>query len=480
MHIIKPLINFELHNPSSELIAGECSILNNTESDSNLTEIADNGTGNYTVSDDERFEKLEAINTENVTIADEELNLTLNDYNTTNHADNIPPAVYFHNIPAITNQSILNISWSAHDENLSRAELYVNENLTQRKSVNGSYHTYVLLSEGLNRIELTVYDVAGNTNHTTLNVTLDTQPPEIEPLAVIYPVGVISARPGDEVIVRVFAGDSGVGLNTLTIKSAENIPGTEMLENSDYFRLVRDTGNASHFAVIDVPSDIQADFSCTVSAIDKAGNSANVTFNISVSQSLLAFNLEFMPGVNLISLPIIPENPDVEKIFSDTDFIESIWAYDANTSTWSVYTPGEAPDTLTELKTGYGYRVLTNKSTFTKVRLPNSSSEVPLPIKVSYNGSYLKPAQLPPVYRLYRGWNLIGFHSEVKMVADEYLAGLTYPEKIWSSLLTYENYADFENNRFVNGRVSSVGQNDYLEPGRGYWIYVEQDGLVTP
>jgi len=71
---------------------------------------------------------------------------------------------------------------------------------------------------------------------------------------------------------------------------------------------------------------------------------------------------------------------------------------------------------------------------------------------------------VPPIYKVCKGWDLTGFHSEVEMVASEYLSSLTYPERIWTSLISYENYADFKNNRFADGISNKLQPDDYMKP----------------
>ncbi|NIO23248.1 MAG: hypothetical protein GTN38_04450, partial [Candidatus Aenigmarchaeota archaeon] len=75
----------------------------------------------------------------------------------------------------------------------------------------------------------------------------------------------------------------------------------------------------------------------------------------------------------------------------------SVWAY--KDGDWSVWTPGEEPDTLLSIEPGRGYFVLSN----------NGTTEEPVWLKIG--GSLLSPITIPPSHNLVKGWNLIGYYG---------------------------------------------------------------------
>jgi len=406
--------------------------------------------------------------------------------------DTISPVIDFIDKTEYTNQTVYNITWFVQDSNLDKAELYLNNELIQKKTSSGSYYTKRALNESTNTLKLIAVDLAGNTNSTQMNITLDTTPPTIEVMSVVYPTGVVSARPGDEAVIRVNATDTGVGIDVVYLippggggpegnETEEPMP---MLESEEFYKLMWDIEDATHFAPMEIPTDVAiltGNYTFNITAYDRAGNSVTTSVNVSITQTLSAFNLKFMPGWNLISLPLIPDNGNVSVMFGNVSEIESIWSYDANTSSWSVYSPGPAPDNLTDVETGKGYWVLTNSSAFQTITIPDAPlPPVAVPVKVNYTGVYLQPGQVPPSYDVYPGWNLIGFHSEVNMSVSEYLSGLTYPERIWTSVIGYDNYVDFKNNKVADGVFDRLQPSDYMKLGNGYWLYVKQAGEITP
>jgi len=417
-------------------------------------------------------------------------NTTLNIYK-----DTVAPQIGFTFASNYTNSSTFNITWFVTDTYLKMAKLYLNGEMVQKVTSSGFQSKQRSLNEGTNTITIVAEDYAGNTNTTSINVTLDTTPPTVTVMSVVYPTGVTSARPGDEAVIRVNASDSGVGLLNVILSppgggGGQDINSSEpeefpMLESESFYRLMWDVGDATHFAPMIIPTDVAivtGNYTFNITAYDKAMNSVTTSVNVSIASTLSAFNLEFMPGWNLISLPLIPDNSSVEAMFGNVDGIESVWSYDANSSSWYVYNPDpSAPDNLDTVETGKGYWVLTNSSSFTTIQVPNAPlPPVAVPIKVNYTGVYLQAGQVPPTYDVYQGWNLIGFHSEVNMTASEYLSGLTYPTRTWTSLIGYDNYVDFKNNKVADGIFDRLRPADYMKPGSGYWLYVKQSGEITP
>jgi hypothetical protein len=177
-----------------------------------------------------------------------------------------------------------------------------------------------------------------------------------------------------------------------------------------------------------------------------------VESSITIDFEADTFDISLNTGWNLISLPLIPENDNIENVLAGLDVdianVEVVWAYDAATENWLVYTPGPAPDTLTTMEDGRGYwiRMLT-------------------PATLTVEGSVMPElGATPPTYDVAAGWNLIGFKSTVPRTADEYLEGVT-----WVSLWGYDAPDYF-----------SVSGTENMVPGFGYWLYASEAGTIVP
>jgi hypothetical protein len=230
-------------------------------------------------------------------------------------------------------------------------------------------------------------------------------------------------------------------------------------------------------------------------ASDGAGNTAKGEISFKVTATLERFNIYLMPNWNLISLPLMPSEPGknsfniaTEIITTDElkEAIEAIWYYDASAKEWKVYTPDpEAPDTLLEMSTGKGYWVVTKEEAFEYWEPPVPGvPPIPVPKKLTIIGTVLRPGEVPPTYELAAGWNLIGFHSEYPGTVENALASIMEPQ-IWGALYAYDNYVKFEPEEdppfeAVLGKFTFLGTTDTMEPGKGYWLWMKEEGILVP
>ena len=159
-----------------------------------------------------------------------------------------------------------------------------------------------------------------------------------------------------------------------------------------------------------------------------------------------SFDIELRVGWNLISLPLIPTDSDIDAVLYGVEGIEIVWAYDATVG-WSRYIPGAAPDTLETMEDGKGYWVLMNA-----------------PATLTVEGFVMPPPPVvPPTYAVVAGWNLIGFRSLETMDAQDYLEGVN-----WTVLW-----------RFDEEGFTQVLPTHDLTPGLGYWLYALEPGTIA-
>ncbi|MEM2963762.1 MAG: discoidin domain-containing protein, partial [Candidatus Anstonellales archaeon] len=186
------------------------------------------------------------------------------------------------------------------------------------------------------------------------------------------------------------------------------------------------------------------------------------------------FEIPLCKKWNLISVPFVLLNDDPEAVFKNTPGVESVWAYDSENEQWLVWTPGEAPDTLTSIEPGWGYWVLEK----------DGCEELVL------GGSLFDTLAVPPTRNIVKGWNLIGYYGTTPK--EEAYCALNslidtqegYPR--WSSLWTYSN----KNCRLCDGKGcggiwgwygwSGLDVCDKMTPGRGYWIEIDVPDKYAP
>jgi len=151
-----------------------------------------------------------------------------------------------------------------------------------------------------------------------------------------------------------------------------------------------------------------------------------------------------------------------------------------------MYSP-DAPDYVNDLltmETGRGYWIKMKDGVFDyDAPLGPGLPATPRPVVFNYLGQFLEPGTVPPAYTVVPGWNLVGFHSEDVLDVTTALQSLESPARIWASLYQYDNLIDFttsENVEIILGGFKRVLPNGQMVPGKGYWVYMVDDGLIVP
>lgn len=181
------------------------------------------------------------------------------------------------------------------------------------------------------------------------------------------------------------------------------------------------------------------------------------------------FEIPLYKKWNLISVPFVLLNGNVSDVFKNiTDKIISVWTYD--NGNWFSWSPS-AGGTLTDVRPGWGYWVLTNNDT-----------------KLLIAGNLFSPITTPPSKNLQDGWNLIGYYGTEWQTYqiesdncgyDSYKYGnfvycslnslvdtqQGFPR--WSSLWGFDNCG----NDTTHWNI--LGTCDKMFAGKGYWIEMD-------
>lgn len=312
--------------------------------------------------------------------------------------------------------------------------------------------------EGTYALPITATDSLDNVNDTgviTLRVIADTTAPDITDPGVFYPVGYESARSGDPVVIYASVTDALSGVEEVTVDATEiGLTASEAMELAD---------TDIYVAELQVQAGIEPGTkTLTITAADYATNEVTADVTVEVVAALTAYNIWLNDGLNLISLPLIPEDSSIEVVLaglSSTDgetipSILSVWGYDDG---WQSYVPGGPPPTLTQMTDGSGYWIDVEYAVDApRAFLTIHGTELPVP-----------PA-LPPAYGVVTGWNLIGFKKTHPMPAREYLAGID------ESVVRI--YGFYDGAYFI----VRLDQPPPMQPGLGYWLAVTEPGTIYP
>ena len=165
-----------------------------------------------------------------------------------------------------------------------------------------------------------------------------------------------------------------------------------------------------------------------------------------------SFDITLSPGANLISLPLIPEDRDIEAVLGAIlPRVETVWHYDTSAPAprWRSYAPG-APSDLRVMRDGPGYWVLLKDGGAGEVVLTITGRE-----------------DTGPARRVARGWNLVGFTATSPQAPGEYLGTLS---GMVGAMVGYSGGAA--------APVLPSSTPPQLMPGRGYWLYLEEAGAI--
>jgi hypothetical protein len=181
------------------------------------------------------------------------------------------------------------------------------------------------------------------------------------------------------------------------------------------------------------------------------------------------FDIELIDEWNLISVPFLLHDDSIDVVFNGQDGVVSVWTYEDDN--WFVWSP-DAPTSLDFMRPGWGYWVLTNKSS-----------------TLSVKGNLLSPGTVPFSRSLSNGWNLIGYYGsdEAPLKNDvPYFAGpnmvngkhagcalvtlVSDDDLPFPSILTY-----WGNDQNPWKPINANDEQALMNPGAGYWLFYSKD-----
>jgi VCBS repeat-containing protein len=175
--------------------------------------------------------------------------------------------------------------------------------------------------------------------------------------------------------------------------------------------------------------------------------------SVAIGELLQEINL--YPGWNIVSMCLGVPNTDLLSILSSIQGCYNMaWAYDSGLG-WKHYTYGgsSAPDELENILPGKGYLIyMYEAATLTIWGAPIFDTSV----------------------QLYSGWNLVGCNSLTPQPIEDVV--LSMPDGI--SIYTYDSEAELWL-RYIKGGPNFLNNLEEFKPGRGYYIYVEQDCVLS-
>ena len=247
----------------------------------------------------------------------------------------------------------------------------------------------------------------------------------------------------------------GDGFKTVTLTKADlTMPDGETMSVLDGF------ASTDWITYLWAASDLAlGEYTLKVSGEDTAGNTVEdetTSFEI-VARKLVEIDLT--PGWNLISLPGMPANTDVNAVITNMD-VSAVVTYDPSV-------PGGWAQAVRETATSSLSGTLMTISGNTGIWIKTSSFE-----KLKVDIPPVGQGTIPPSFTLLAGWNLVpvvAVEAGVEDVdADTYLSGLK-----WSRAYGYESLTGTLQGFVPDG-------DDVVTVGKGYWVFVSEDGTLVP
>ena len=167
--------------------------------------------------------------------------------------------------------------------------------------------------------------------------------------------------------------------------------------------------------------------------------------------SILTYSIALSPGLQIISLPLVPRETRPQEALSDLDY-SIVAMYLKSAASFRLYVKGYATEEGFIWKDGLGYWVEMNS-----------------PGTLTFSGTELDNESIAPLsYDVNTGWNLIGYKSTIPRIPGNYLASIQGKYDIV--------YGYGDGGFFI---VGPEGHN-LMEPGQGYWIHMTLPGTIYP
>ena len=206
------------------------------------------------------------------------------------------------------------------------------------------------------------------------------------------------------------------------------------------------------------------DYTLTVSAEDSGGNESPDVSSMFTVVARAPYEIGLRPGWNLISLPGMPADADINAVITEDD-VDVVLTYDPAEGAWLVATrgaDGTFAGSLAMVDNSKAYWVHTD--TFD-------------PIKVDIPGFQAGSRSVPPEFSVMKGWNLVPVAViDLGSVPEDGMldANAYFTSVDWTRAYGYDNLM----NRFDSLVLGDAAGK--VEIGQGYWLHVESDGILAP
>ena len=249
-----------------------------------------------------------------------------------------------------------------------------------------------------------------------------------------------------------FKGDShsAVAIASITLNGASVADRVSAVENNEYTVGLRD---------LEV-----GEYELKVTGRDDVGNEVSDTYEFEVVPRD-AYEIDLIPGWNLVSVPGTPLDPSVGAVMGDTMEASIVLAYQDDQWLTAVNDQGTWRGTLTDIVGGYGYWVQTTAFETISTLIPEADTSSVLPTAT-----------------VIEGWNLLGVVDVLQADAGDPPSGGGEADDYFNNFDWRVAYAfETETNQWTR-TLPDVNDDadDEILNGKGYWVWSTEEGTLVP
>ena len=206
------------------------------------------------------------------------------------------------------------------------------------------------------------------------------------------------------------------------------------------------------------------EYELKVTGRDDAGNEVSDTFEFDVADRE-PYELDLIPGWNLVSLPGTPLDSSVQSVMSDSMQASIVLAYQDDTWLTAVNDNGTWRGTLTDIVGGYGYWVQTTAFESISTQIPETDTSSVL-----------------PTAKVIKGWNLLGVVDVRQAGPGKAPSGGADPDDYFGNIAWKVAYSfDTSDNTWSKSiPAPKTAGEDGIENGKGYWVWSTKAGTLVP
>ncbi|MBS3146098.1 hypothetical protein J4471_00180 [Candidatus Woesearchaeota archaeon] len=172
---------------------------------------------------------------------------------------------------------------------------------------------------------------------------------------------------------------------------------------------------------------------------------------------LTQYTLNLNPGWNLISLPVVPNTNIVEELLEPLEghyLYATTYAYNRYRNEFKIFQPGIGVPP--EFRT---FDRVDESMAFWILMLDDTDLIV--------NGNQVIESE----FKLNKGWNLIGFPSQVELNLDDVIVPINDFNYYFEVIYEYDSDRPDQWNDYNRNKPPELNTLHTLKPGYGYWIY---------